>query len=55
MEVRYVWEPAVHGGTVHGQDGGSGVSVRDLVEWVSSRGSGPTSALGSMAHGVKTF
>lgn len=40
--------------TVHGQSGGSGTPVRGRAEWVSSRGSGPSSAPGSTAHGAKT-
>lgn len=54
MEMRYVWEPIVRGGTVPGRSGGSGASVHDPVEWVSSRGSEPSSAPGPMAHGVRT-
>lgn len=49
-----MWEQTVRRGTVRGQSGGSGASVRGLAAWVSSRGSEPSSAPGPMARGAKT-
>lgn len=54
MEARYVWGQTVHGGTVHGQSGGTGAPVHGPVGWVSSRGSELSSVHGPTAPGVKT-
>lgn len=54
MGARCVTELTVSRGTARGHNGGRGASVRDLVEWVSSREYEPSSALGSTVRGVKT-
>lgn len=55
MEVKTAWVPAVRTGTAHGQSGGLGSRVHDRVEWVSSRGSAPSSAQGPTARGARTY
>lgn len=49
-----MWGQTAHGGTVHGQTGRSGAPVRGPAEWVSSRGSEPSSVPGPTAPGVRT-
>lgn len=46
--------PAAQAGTVRGQSGGRGAPVHGPAAWVSSRGSGSSSAPGPMAHGATT-
>lgn len=53
MEAMYVWGQTVHGGTARGQSGGNGAPVHGPAEWVSSRGSEPSSVPIPTARGVQ--
>lgn len=55
MEVKIAWVPAARSETVHGQSGGLGSRARGRAEWVSSRGSAPSSARGPTARGARTY